>query len=151
MSKRFLSLVLVFLGGNFAGAVTIRPGETISITCQNGGGGGGGANPSCIADLTDYCYSSTGYSKDQCFRLASDYCPSTAFSGCVSQTTEYCYRNTGMSKSQCFQSSLKTCNGRDDRDGLALNALMEEVRLGAQITAKGGNLLELKGDAAPKE
>ena len=149
MSKSFLVLVFVLLGGDFAQAVTIAPGETIIVSCQKGGGGG--ANPSCIAELTDYCYSSSGYSKDQCFRLASEYCPSTAFSACVSQTTDYCYRNTGMSKTQCFQSSLKTCNGRDDRDGLALNALMEEVRLGAQITAKGGNLLELKNEAAPKE
>jgi hypothetical protein len=149
MLTKFLSASVLVFVANLAQAVTIQPGETISVRCSQDGGGG--SNPTCTEELSTYCNSNTSYNRDQCYNLAANYCPSTNYSSCVAKTSSYCNRNTSMTRDQCFQSSLKTCNGRDDRDGVAIHSLMEQVRLGAHFTAKGGNLLQLKGEMAPKE
>ena len=151
MLTKFLSASVLVFVANLAQAVTIQPGETISVRCSQDGGGGGGSNPTCVEELSTYCYSNTSNSREQCYNLAANYCPSTNYSSCVAKTSSYCYKNTSMSREQCFQSALKTCNGRDDRDGVAIHSLMEQVRLGAHFTAKGGNLLQLKGEMAPKQ
>lgn len=102
--------------------VTVRV-DNETYTCQNGPGGV--ADPSCVKDMTDYCYSKTSLNSSQCFEKASSACKNapTGFSKCVKESTDYCYSKTSMNAAQCFEKSLEACGGSPD----AIRNLMDKA------------------------
>lgn len=132
--------LLIAISATAHAQTVLLPGESVRISCANGGGGGGGGSTQCIQQLSDWCYSWTSFSRDQCYQKASGYCPATSYVTCVKDTAEYCYRQTSMSKDQCFESALGTCRGNPE----SIQSLLENVRTGAILKEKGLDLNDLK-------
>lgn len=108
--------------------VTVRVDNEV-YTCHTGTGGTT-ADPACVKETTDYCYSKTSLNSSDCFQKASTACkgaPSN-FPQCVKESTDYCYSKTSMNATDCFIKSLEACGGSPD----AIKSLMQQAAAQSQ-------------------
>ena len=146
---KILALALALAGfstGALAGHgdfTLVRNSDGQSFTCSTGNGGGGPVDQSCVEQVTDYCYKVTSWNRNVCFEKATKGCRGgySGLASCVKDTEAYCYSNTSYNHNDCFDRAVNTCGGGSPR---AAVDLMEAVKAGARLEAKGIELESLK-------
>lgn len=119
----FIALIALSFTAEAAHTVSVRVDNEF-YSCQSGTGPVV-ADPACVKDITDYCYSKTSLNSGACFEKASIACKGAPanFTSCVKDSTDYCYSKTSLNAAACFEKSLEACGGSSD----AIKHLMDQA------------------------